>query len=114
MTDDQDSTSIFGKVIGRELSYGSFADVYSLCKMDFASNVVRTKAPYFVELGLPDVNTSDEVYILGTPDTRIRRPTYVSHWYAPDHVFGEETAFGMGVTRSEQDYSYKTYFRIWR
>ena len=36
------------------------------------------------------------------------------HFYAPDHVFGEATAFGMIATRSEQKYSYKTDFVIWR
>ena len=80
--------------------------------MDFASNVVQTKAPQFVDLGLPDVNTSDEFSILGTPATRIRSPTDRSHWSVMDHVFGEAKAVGMSAARSDRDYSYKTDFEI--
>ena len=64
---DQDSVSIFSSVIGRELSHGSSSDLYLRWRMDFASNFFRTKAPHLVELGIPAVNTSDEVDILGTP-----------------------------------------------
>ena len=82
--------------------------------MDFASKVVRTEAPHFVEFGLLAVNTSDEVDILGTPATRIRRQTDGSHWLAPYHLFGRAKAVGMSATRSEQDYSYRTDYQIWR
>ena len=58
-----------------------------------------------MELGIPAVNTSGEVNILGTPATRIRRLMDVSHWSALDHVFGKDTAVGMSETRSEVDYS---------
>ena len=61
-------------------------------------------------LELPAVNTSDEFRILGTPSTIIRRLMDVSHWSAPDHVFGEATAVGMSVARSDQEYSNKTDF----
>ena len=88
MPDDRDSESIFSKVIGRELSNGSSADLYLRCRMDFVSNFVQTEAPQFVYLRLLAVNTSDEFSILGTPDNKIRSPMYVSHWYAPDNVFG--------------------------
>ena len=67
-----------------------------------------------MELGIPAVNTSGEVNILGTPATRIRRLMDVSHWSALDHVFDEATAVGTSTTRSGQDYSYKTDFQIWR
>ena len=94
------SASIFSKVIGCELSHGSSADLHLRCRMDFASNIVGTEAPHFVELGLPAVNTSDQVNIIGTTSTRIRRPEDGSHWAALDHVFVEATAVGMSVTRS--------------
>ena len=77
-----DSMSIFSKVIVCELSHGSSGNIYLLCCTYFMSTIVQTKAPHFVELGLPDVNTSDEVNILGTPATRIISPTYGSHFYA--------------------------------
>ena len=40
LSDDQDSASIFSKVIGCELSHGSRADLYLCFRMDFKSNVV--------------------------------------------------------------------------
>ena len=82
--------------------------------MYLVSNVVQTKASHLMELRLPDVNTSDEVDILGTPSTRIRNLTDVSHWSVLDHVFGKATGVGMSATGSEQDYSYKTDSKIWR
>ena len=97
--DDQDYVSIFSRVICHELSHDSRSDLYSRCWMDF----VRTEATHFVELGIPDVNTLDEVNILGTPATRIKSPTYESHWSVPDHVFFKTTAVRMSATRSQQD-----------
>ena len=82
--------------------------------MDFTSNSVGTEAPNFVNLGITAVNTLDEFDTFGTPATRVRSPTVSSHWSAPGHVFGEATAVGMSGTRSEQKYSYKTDFEIWR
>ena len=82
--------------------------------MYFTSNVVQIDALNFVDLGLPDVNALDEFNTFGNPATRIIRPTDGPHWSAPGHVFGEATAVGMSATRSEQNYSYKTDFEIWR
>ena len=59
LPDNVDSASIFSKIIGCELSHSSSADLYLLCCMNFASKAVGTKAPHFVELGIPDVNTLD-------------------------------------------------------
>ena len=114
LPDDGVSTSIFSKVIVHELSHSSSSDLYLRCWMDFSSNIVQTKAPHFVELGLPAVITLDEVKIFKNPATRIRRFTGGSHWSAPDHVLGEATAVRMSATSPEQDYSHKTDFQIWR
>ena len=65
--DDQDSAVIFRKVIGREISHGYSTNLYLCCRMDFASNVVQTDAPKFVDLGILAVNTLDEFGILSTP-----------------------------------------------
>ena len=73
-------------------------------------NIVGTKAPGFMHLELPSVNTQDELRSFGTPANRFRRPTDESIWSAPDHVFVEVTVVGMSRTRSEQSYSYKTDF----
>ena len=75
--------------------------------MNLFSNVVQTEAPQFIDLGLPDINTSNKPDILSTPSTRIRRLTYGSHCSDPDHVFGELIAVGIIAARSDQDYSYK-------
>ena len=108
-----DSKSIFSKVIGREMSHSSSANCYSRCWIYFASNAARTEVQSSVYLGILAVNTSVEVNILGTPDTRIRRPADVHHLSAPDHVFCEAIAVGMSSTRSNLDYSYKTDFQNW-
>ena len=82
--------------------------------MDFTRNTVETEAPNFVGLGILAVNELDEFNTFCTPATIIRRPTDGPHWPAPDHVFGEATAIGMSAEKSEQKYSYKTDFGIWR
>ena len=67
-----------------------------------------------MHLGLLAVNAPDELNTFDNPTPRVRRPKDVSHWSAPDHVFGEVTAVGMSGTRSEQNYSYKTDFETRR
>ena len=114
LPNDRYFMSIFRKIIGCELSHSYSSDLHLRYWVDFASNIVQTEAPYFVDLGLLAINTSDEFGILGTPATRIRRQTDGYHWFAPDHVFGESTAVRMSATWSEQYYSYKTDFGIWR
>ena len=114
LPDDRDSASIFSRKIGHELYHGSSADLYLHCRMDFMSNVFQTEVPQFVDLGIPDVNTLDELGMQGTPAARIRRPTDGSHWFAPDHVFGKAIAVIMSATRLEQDYIFKTDFNIWK
>ena len=114
MDNDGDSTSIFSKLIGREISHISSADLYSRCWVDFTSNAIGTEALHFVDLGILAVNISNEINIFGTPATRIRSPMDGSHWSTPDHFFGEATAVGMSATRSELDHSLKTDFQSWR
>ena len=97
---DQYSASFFSKIISRELSQGSINDLYLCCRKNFSSNVVQTKAPQFVDLGLLDVNTSNELGVLSTPAIRIIRPTDGSNWSVTDHVFGRVTAVGMSAARS--------------
>ena len=65
--------------------------------MNFAGGVVQTQTPQFMDLGLSAIKAFDEISFLGTPVTRIRRPTDGSHWSAPDHVFGETIAVGMSA-----------------
>ena len=67
-----------------------------------------------MDLGIHDVNTSNEFGILGTPTTNIRSQTDGSHWLATDHVFGKATSVGIIAARSDQGYSYKTDFEICR
>ena len=67
--------------------------------MNFSSNAVQTKAPQFMDLGLPAVNTSDGFGILDTTAKSIRRLTDGYHWSAPDHVFGKSIAIGMSEAK---------------
>ena len=71
LLDDQDSASIFSKVIGHKLSNGSSDDLYLRCRMNFARNVFQTEAPKFVDLGLPTINTLNESGVFGTLFTKI-------------------------------------------
>ena len=82
--------------------------------MKFASDVVQTQAPKFMDTGIPDINTFNENGVLGTPVTRILRPADGSHWSAPGCVFGDATAVRMSAANSDHDYNYKTDFDIWR
>ena len=68
-----DSTPIFSKVIGRELSHDSSADICSRCRVESASNYIVTEAPVFMHLGLLAVNALDELQSFGTPVTRFVR-----------------------------------------
>ena len=61
LAENGDSTPIFSKLIGQELSHNSIADIYSHCRVEFTSNVVGTKALNSMHLGLPSVNTSDKL-----------------------------------------------------
>ena len=70
-----DSTPIFSNLIDQELSHNSRTDIYLLCRVDFTSNDFVTKAPDFMHLGLPSVNTSDALRSFGTPATIFGRPT---------------------------------------
>ena len=101
LADDRDSTSLFRKVLDRELPESISAYIYLRFRMDFTSNSIRSEALNFVNLGLPVVNASYEFNTFGTPASRVRRPTYGPHWSAPDHIFEEATAVGMSRTRSE-------------
>ena len=82
---DKYYTSIFRKVLGRELSDSLSANIYLRCQMDFTSNVVRTEAPNFVNLGFLSANALDELRYFVNPATKFRSTIDGSHWSAPDH-----------------------------
>ena len=67
-----------------------------------------------MNMGLLEINTLDKSSVLGNTATIIQRPTYVSHWSAPDHVFGEDTSVVISVAKSDHDSNYKTDFEILR
>ena len=100
-----DYMPIFSKVIRQELSHDNTDYIYLRCRLDFTSNAVGTEAPDFMHLGIPAINTSDELRSFGTPTTIVRRPTDGSNWYKTGNVFGEVTVDGMSRTRSEQNYN---------
>ena len=65
-------------------------------------------------LGFSIINSLDESSGLSTPTTIIRMPADGSHWSAPNHVFGENTAVGVSESKSDYDYNYKTLSQIWK
>ena len=101
LDNDPDSASIFSKVIGNKIFNSSSDDLYLRCSMKFARDIIQTQAPQFMDLGLPAINTLYESGVLGTPTTKIQRPTDGSHWSAPDHVFGEATVAAMSAENSD-------------
>ena len=101
LAQDEDSTTIFNKILGQELAHDSSTDVYSRCRVDFTSNAVGTEAPEFMHLGLLELNTSDELRSFDTPVTKVGRLMDVSNWSETGHVFEEITTAGMSGTRSE-------------
>ena len=95
LPNDQYSMSSFNKVIVHKLSGSYRGDLYLRCRMNFVGDVVQTKAPQFVGLGLLDINTLNESGVVNTTATRIQRSVDISHLSAPDNVFGGATAVGM-------------------
>ena len=66
-----------------------------------------------MDVGFSTLDSLDKGAGLWNPDTRFGRPTYLSHWSAPDDIFGETTAVGdAGIAKSE--YNYKTDLGIWK
>ena len=114
LTNDLDYASISIKVIGHKLYDSSIGDFYMRCRMNFAVDPVQTHTPQFMDLGFSTINALAESSGPSTPDTRILRPTDVSHWNAQYHVFGESTAVGVSEAKSDHDYNYKTEFQIWK
>ena len=82
--------------------------------MKFAADTVQTQIPQIMDLDFSTINSLYEISGLSTPVTRIRTPIDVSHWSAPDHVFGEEAAVGTSEEKSDHDYNYKNEFQIWK
>ena len=82
--------------------------------MKFAADVFQTQTPKFMDLGFYTIKAFDEISGLSKPATRIRRFRDGSHWITQDHVFGEATAAGISVVKSDHDYNYKTDFQIWK
>ena len=88
LRNDQDAASIFSKVIMYKLYNSSSNGLYSGFSIKFPSDVVQTKSPQFVDLGLLSIKTFNESSVFGTTSNTIRRQTDVSHWSAPDSIFG--------------------------
>ena len=89
LPDDLDSASISSRLIGHKLYDGSIDDLYLRCRMNFANYTFQTQDPHFMDMGLPEINTSNRNSVLNTPATRILRPMDGSHWTFTDHVFGK-------------------------
>ena len=113
LPDDLDSASIFSKVVWHKLSNSSRYELYLRCRMKLAADVVQTQTPQLMDLGLPTIKILDERGVLGTPDTRIWRPTDGSCRSVPNNIFGQATAVEMSAAKSNHDYNYKTDLEIW-
>ena len=109
-TKNEDPTPTFSNVIGRKISDASSADIHLRCRVNFTHDAVVTKIPNFMNLGLSDVHTLDEIGSFSIPATIIGNPTNGSNWLPSDHLIGEVTEARIIRTSSEQKYSPKTDF----
>ena len=92
--------SIFSKVIGYKISYGSRRDFYMRCRTNFASDTIQTETPQFVDMVILTIDELDECSGLSNPDTRTRRGADGSHWSAHNHIFGLTTSVGVSEANS--------------
>ena len=110
----RDPAPTFSKIIGREISNKSRANVYPLFRKNFTCEAVLTKSPNFMDLGISSVHASDELRSFSIPATRIGRAIDGSNWLLSGYLIGEVTADIMSRTRSEQNYSSRTDFETRR
>ena len=73
--------------------------------------LVNTVTPRFVYHGFSTFNALDKGAGIWILVTRVRRPSDVAHWSAPDNAVRESTAVGDAVS-AKSDYNYKTDFKI--
>ena len=92
------------KAISHKLSDGSIGDLYLRCTTNLVNNSVQTQATHFMDLRLLAIKKLDGSGVIGTPATRIHRPTDGYHCSPTDQVFGEETAVRMSASKSDHDY----------
>ena len=109
-SDNGDPTPTFSKIIGQELSNNSSSDIYSGCQVNFTRDTIVTKILNFMNLGLSDDHTSDELGSFIIPATIIGRPTYGYNCLLPGHLIGKVAAARISGTRSKQNYNSKTDF----
>ena len=85
----RDPTPDWSKVISRKFTNESSADVYVHGRMNFASDTVLSESPNFMDLGLPSVDTMDELGSVLAPTNRIGLETHVSNWFLRSHSISE-------------------------
>ena len=88
----RDPTPIFSKLIGRKFTNKFSTDFNSRCQMNFGSDAVLIESPYFVNLGLTSMHTSNELGSVFVPTTGIGTPTDGSNWILVSHSIGEVAA----------------------
>ena len=100
---------IFTDAVSDKISNSSIRYLYARIGMHLESDPTNSMTPQLVGLGFSTIYALDKVAGLWTPATRVGSPTYVSHWSAADHIFGETTAVGDSVG-ANSDYNYLTGF----
>ena len=85
------SMSIFSKLIGSKTVSEESADIYTLKRMELASNSVVAKSPKYMDLGLSLANTTDKLKSVIGPTTRVEGLMDGSDWLASRHGCKEVT-----------------------
>ena len=89
---------IFTDIISEKISNSSIQDLFASVGMHLVADPVNSVTPKFVDLWFSTADALDKGADIWTPYTRVVRPKDVSHWSAPDHIFGKTTAVGDPVS----------------
>ena len=107
----RDPTPTWSKAIGSKFTNKSIADVSARSRMKFASDIVLSKSPNFMDLGLSYVDTTDEIGYVFAPTTRIGLATHGYDWILRRNCISEATTDrGIG-TKAKNHYNFKSKFR---
>ena len=110
----RDPTLGWSKVIGSKTFTNESADVSARFWMKFRSETVLSEITNFMDFGLSDVNTTDELGSVFVPTNRVRRSTDGSNWLPPGNDISEATADRVSGAKEKNHYNFKSEFETRR
>ena len=89
---------ILTDIVSNKLSNSSRRNLYAGVGMHLTSDLANSVTPQFVDLGFYTIDALDKRSGICSAATKVRRPTNVSNWSAPDYIIGETTSVGDAVS----------------